>query len=541
MRTLPRFRVAAAVTLALQLALLAMLPWGTAAQSQPGGEVSAQGCSIPGTLPVVAEGEAGSDAVAITESTEGISLAMPDGTVHDLPAGQLRFEPGMAIVLQPDGTRTVLSPSLGQVWTFAPVSYSDGPDSAPFASAPFVQAGPYVAGPIAEDGRDWQIVDTRTGATRTTSEIVGGPFPIGSDAYALPAADGPAAIAGIRFQRIAEPIGADAATDPALVNVGATLIIPGTLDEATFIDLAPGAEGFHDSDPRIFPGAASAVFSGDRTRVAWAASEGEPFGDVYEILVADTAALDQPERYLAPGAPENRVPVLFTPDGTALLALVDNGPSRIDVATGEAFPAAVDGLTPESVRIDNPVDGTVIFDTGAQDAPEMWLYDAATDTTTRLPELDAYPWPYPLTGHTFAGATPLTDGMAATTPVLIDTRTGSIVAVPEGGATQPATGSPIEGVGHFQDGILVAGHADGTVRVQNGTTGEAWTMTLPEGIEPGLSLRLTIAPGGSCLLLSAYLTDTTVPFSSSLAPLEQGGSWTPLPEPVSGWWQTAPE
>lgn len=533
---LPQLR-AAAVTLTLLIAIAAMLPALTAAQTPGTDGASLQGCAAPGTVSVVA-GAAGGKAVTIAETETGITLTMPDGTTHDLPAGELRLEPGMAIVLADDGTHMVLSTATGETWLFDPVEYRDFQAGMTPATAPFVQTGPYVAAPITDDGLDWQIVDMRTGESATTSEILGGPFPVAADAYALPNSGDDRGIAAIRFRQMAEPIAGLGATPTPFANVGATLVIPGDLAGAAFVDLEPEALLFHDADPMLFAGNRSVVFSPDHSQVAWATGSGDPFGETHEVLVASLDALEEPTAYLAPGAPDARVPLLFTPDGTALLALVDGALTRIDLATGEAQPANAPGITGEGIRVANPVDGTIIYDAGTPEQPEVMLYDAATDTATPLPELNAYPWIYPLAGWTYAGATGAGDPAST---VLIDTRTGQIATdLPTAGDNQTVP-SEVMLAGDFRDGVLVTGRPDGTVLVQDGATGEAWVTPMPEGMEPGLVPRLSISPDARCLLLSTTTAGSNMPFASWLAPIAAGATWTALETPALGWWQIGGE
>lgn len=529
MRALRRPRAAITATLALLLAIAATLPALAAAQTPAAGDVTAQGCAAPGAVPVLA-GESDREAVTIAETERGITLIMPDGTAHDLPAGELHFASGMVIVLAEDGTRTVLGATTGEIWTFAPVQYSDFQSGMSPATAPFVQTGPYIAGPVADDGLDWQIVDVRTGEAVMTSEILGGPLPVPADAFALPGGD---AVAAIRFQQMAAPITDPAGTPAPPASAGATLVIPGELAGAAFIDLDPDAPIFHDVDPLLFAGDRSAVFGPDRAQVAWATGATDPFGDTHEIHVASLDALDQPTTYLTPGVPDARVPLLFTPDGSALLTLVDGALTRIDLATGEAQPADAPDLTAEGIRVDNPVDGTIIYDAGTSGQPDLALYDAASNTTTPLPELNAYQWLYPFAGWTYAGATSATDTV---TTVLVDTRTGQIAAPPPADAAPTGAGAtPL--AGDFRDGVLVTGRSDNTVLVQNGATGEAWVMAMPEGMEPGLVPRLAISPSVGCLLVVTTAPGGNLPFGNWLAPLAPNAAWTVPETPVLGWWQ----
>jgi hypothetical protein len=135
-------------------------------------------CASPGYLPIVT-GDPGAVTTAtlggraIVSTEEGVTVPLPSGETRRLPPNSIIY-PGsdLAIAHVPGESALVTRLSDGQAWELPAVS----PRVPGETHWDAFSNGRYVIGPTDDSRSDWLILDTATGETRTTSDILGEPF-----------------------------------------------------------------------------------------------------------------------------------------------------------------------------------------------------------------------------------------------------------------------------------------------------------------------------------------------------------------------------
>jgi hypothetical protein len=481
---------------------------GIAASPEASPASGALSCASPGYIPVVSGNVDPTTLAAIglpysiVQSGDGVTVPLPNGETRKLPLGSFPAD-GLetALDINRDNSATVIRISDGETWELPPVKpRPEGGWSHVFDN------NRYYLGPADDSRTDWIIIDTLTGETRTTSDIIGAPFEGGLDPWPNASsedADVFAASFGVTF---GPQIGAETFDSPGV------LVIPGSLDDAYFIDRQ----------------AQELALSPDGTAI------------VVDNLVLDSAT---GERVDDRGGPRSFTGELIGfLDEETLVVFGSDEVRRVDPATGEEVVIFTAGSAIQQIAWDASA-GTVAVGAGSAGSLRWTLVELVGDGATPLPDLAGFNLNL-LTGNPQVrevdGVAEFTQASDPGDPLgyiarALDTRTGAVSEPVEGRQRDADAGSPIYPA-FATSGVMTAQDSSGDVTIVDPAGGAAVTIPPPAGVggESDMNLWVTVAPGGGCTLLNIDVGNRRVG-TTWAAPIAPGAEWTALGFFIDAW------
>lgn len=447
-------------------------------------------CASPGYRPIM-------------EFNDGVTVPLPDGERRELPPGSVAYpEAGTALTVADDGSATATRLSDGETWDTPAVSprVYDG-------YFEIMSNGRYFIAPNNDERMDWIIIDTVTGDTRTTSDILGESFDGGLNPWITSSSDDGSVMA-VQFI----PAAFEGGTPEPVDDVPGFLVISGSLDDAYFYDKT--------------------------TRTMTVSPDGTHIVTFNQVLNAPTG--ERIGESTVGGFFSSQI-VAFIDDST-LLTRVSNEVHRIDIVTGQDEIIFTADSQIEAIAHDGEV-SRIAVGTGEPGSERWTLVDLDSGQASPLPELDGFRLNVTAQQGAVRPGADVADFVQQDDPETfsvraLDLRTGSVSSPVSTSFTRdPDESVPTVYPSQVHDDVVTVQDSQWNITTIDPATGSVIELAKPENLLLGDDTRLevSVSPGGQCIVLNAYEPNTRLTGNSFIAPVASDATWIQLEFRITGW------